>query len=210
MRNVNVGGTVRGIALVVAMTWTLLLLGCASEYNQIYRAPPNSAVVVPDQYELHFVETDDEGWLWNAAQAQEAMDSIEDGAAHVDTYVLVFVHGWHHSAGCCDDNVAGFRETLRRLNAELRLPVTGGGAGGASNGPGAVSFDWCVCGLAGPVAAELLGLLYFLGAEECGGAGGADGCARVFRSVEFTVSGSQCSAEWRGTEDLFGSGHLRA
>ena len=35
--------------------------------------------------------------------------------------VVTFVHGWHHSAECCDQNVEGFRQTLRQLS-EMRGP----------------------------------------------------------------------------------------
>ena len=33
--------------------------------------------------------------------------------------MLLFVHGWHHSAQCCDSNVQSFKKTLGQLRGEL-------------------------------------------------------------------------------------------
>ena len=60
-----------------------------------------------------------EGWFWDPRQAERAYSAVRDSAAAYDTIVVTFVHGWHHSAGCCDGNVEGFKETLRLLRREL-------------------------------------------------------------------------------------------
>ena len=75
-----------------------------------------------ERFDLYFVEADDEGWFWQADQANRALDAVRRSAAARNTFVLLFVHGWHHSAQCCDDNVESFKETLKRLHIELTKP----------------------------------------------------------------------------------------
>lgn len=95
----------------------LSLCGCAGfRHGQFRSANP---IAVKEGVELHFVEADDEGWFWEPPQAENTLERIARSAAERDTFVVVFVHGWHHSARCCDGNVEGFKELLRRLDVEL-------------------------------------------------------------------------------------------
>jgi hypothetical protein len=97
-----------------------LLVGCTSYGHAAYRLVDGNKPGAPDPgYSLKFVEADDEGWLWSPTQAEDAIEAVNTAAAEADTYVVLFVHGWHHSARCCDGNVEGFKETLARLHAQL-------------------------------------------------------------------------------------------
>lgn len=82
-----------------------------------------------DAYDLHFVEFDDQGRLYpnhevygvastqidsflDAVQRQVGDENSEQGAS-----VVVFVHGWKHSAKADDPNLLDFRRVLRQLNS---------------------------------------------------------------------------------------------
>jgi hypothetical protein len=107
-------------ALVVSM-----LASCANFRHQAHRV--GEQLTDPPEYALRFIEVDDEGWFWDPRQATAAVDLIEQRLRTRDTLVVTFVHGWHHCARCCDDNVEGFRETLLRLRklARERFDIVG-------------------------------------------------------------------------------------
>jgi len=94
----------------------MLLAGCSC-YHKPYRTAKPERGVAP---EVHFIEADDQGWFWNPEQGTEALQAVRDAAEAGDTVVVTFVHGWHHLAGCCDGNLAGFKEILVRLDGQLR------------------------------------------------------------------------------------------
>ena len=73
------------------------------------------------KYSLRFIESDDEGWFWDRQQALDAVQLIRDKVHERPTLVVTFVHGWHHSAECCDGNVEGFRRTLETLSTLLNV-----------------------------------------------------------------------------------------
>ena len=79
----------------------------------------------PDQqYLLGFVEFDDKGQLWDRAQMRKLLDRIAAESASQDVLMMVFVHGWKHSAKAGDENIKSFRRTLKRLSAmESQLAV---------------------------------------------------------------------------------------
>lgn len=113
----------------MARTGVLLLLcasliaaGCSSYLHKAYRSGENATVETP-AYTLQFIEADDEGWFWDPRQAQDALDLVQRKVRERNTIVLVFIHGWHHSARCCDDDLEGFKETLIRLDQRLSAPA---------------------------------------------------------------------------------------
>lgn len=110
----------RGIGLIAMVV--LMASGCPSAYHEAFRLGEKSHVATPE-YDLYFVEADDEGWFWDPAQADRAFGAITESIATSDTIVVTFVHGWHHSARCCDGNLEGFKEVLRQLHAELTKPM---------------------------------------------------------------------------------------
>jgi hypothetical protein len=106
---------VRDVTALILLTG--MLLGCSNFHHQAYRL--KHPQIQDSDYVLNFVEADDEGWFWDPSQAKSALQTIKDSADSRDTIVLVYTHGWHHSAACCDDNVEGFKEVLKRLHDEL-------------------------------------------------------------------------------------------
>src|SRR5690606_20082683 len=72
-------------------------------------------------YTLHFVEFDDQGWLYpdvpEMRKAHEQLGrAIDDVRRRLDAgervLLLVFVHGWKHSAAFDDRDVTRFRQML--------------------------------------------------------------------------------------------------
>lgn len=105
---------------IVAVAAVLLVggVGCSS-YRHCQWREGDQSVLVESDYSLAFIEMDDEGWMWNKNQVEGAMRLIRSKADERNTIVLTFVHGWHHSAECCDGNVEGFRQALKQLSANL-------------------------------------------------------------------------------------------
>ena len=89
-------------------------------------------------YALGFIELDDQGQLWNRAQIDQTLGSVDTltGKGASDYLMVVFVHGWKHSAGWSrdggcggdgsvkhnpggdeDSNVSNFRVALKELSA---------------------------------------------------------------------------------------------
>ncbi|HID81015.1 MAG TPA: alpha/beta hydrolase [Chromatiales bacterium] len=72
----------------------------------------------PDEaYTLGFIEFDDQGQLHQRSQMKAVTDHLNTQIAHDDVLIVVFAHGWKHSAAPGDDNIATLRESLRRLSA---------------------------------------------------------------------------------------------
>jgi hypothetical protein len=100
---------------VAAVALLLSAVSCSTYRHCQWRTGDPSVVDQQSQYSLSFIESDDEGWFWDRRQVDDAMAVIKAKAAERDTIVVMFVHGWHHSAECCDGNVEGFRHTLSNL-----------------------------------------------------------------------------------------------
>ncbi len=66
-------------------------------------------------YLLGFIEFDDQGQLFSRDQMWAVTGELNRLAGTRDLLMVVFVHGWKHSAAPLDGNIATLRETLRRL-----------------------------------------------------------------------------------------------
>jgi len=97
--------------------------------HYVYRGSGDAAPRRHGEYDLAFVEFDDQGWFEQRGQMEALfmrLRQIEVGArapenGHV--LILVYVHGWKHNASQCDDNVICFSRLLERmdiLERELR------------------------------------------------------------------------------------------
>ncbi len=84
---------------------------CPQQAIQQYRNPAEPQT----EYQLGFVEFDDQGQLHDRAQLNQLLDAIYKEAAENNLLLVVFVHGWKHNAAAGDDNVTNFRATLQRL-----------------------------------------------------------------------------------------------
>ncbi|MGB5464932.1 MAG: esterase [Sedimenticolaceae bacterium] len=93
---------------------------CASHALQANRDTAN-----PDKdYVLALIEFDDQGQLFDRRQMRAVLDHLFELASPEDQDLLmvVFVHGWKHSAAPGDDNIATFRRALEHLSAtETRI-----------------------------------------------------------------------------------------
>ncbi|MCU7810825.1 MAG: esterase [Candidatus Thiodiazotropha sp. (ex Notomyrtea botanica)] len=119
---------------IILLFMALLLGGCAK--HQLYRsalticegvdteqtcaqhamARESSAGQAEDDYLLAFIEFDDQGQLFSREQMRAVTDELNRMTASDDLLMVVFVHGWKHSAAPNDSNIHTFRETLRRLS----------------------------------------------------------------------------------------------
>lgn len=112
---------------IIGLALAALLAGCVS--NEQYRTsyePCNmaqktaecrkSSLEQTDEYLLGFVEFDDQGWFWDRKQADVLIDRLlKKDALDSGLLMVVYVHGWRHNASFDDDNVASFREALKRI-----------------------------------------------------------------------------------------------
>lgn len=110
--------------LICALLMAAAVSGC-SFGHQPYREGHNASQSPSPRadFDLRFIEADDEGWFWEPAQATSTLSFVSKTAAEQDTLVVLFVHGWHHGASCCDGNLEGFKEVLSRLRRELNQPM---------------------------------------------------------------------------------------
>src|SRR5688572_6332937 len=100
------------IRLWAAMTLLLLAAGGCTR-PQLYR--PDS-IVHRENYDVAFVEFDDQGELWSPAQVVAAHRLIQETAASENGIILnVFIHGWGHNASPDDGNVAGLESFLDQI-----------------------------------------------------------------------------------------------
>ena len=67
-------------------------------------------------YLLGFIEFDDQGQLWSRMQMHSVLDKVRQEAASHEMLMVVFVHGWKHSAAPGDKNINTFRGILARLS----------------------------------------------------------------------------------------------
>lgn len=70
-----------------------------------------------ESYTLGFIEFDDQGQLHDRSQMKAVVDQLYTQIANGDVLMVVFAHGWKHSAAPGDDNIVTFRQSLRRLSA---------------------------------------------------------------------------------------------
>lgn len=68
-------------------------------------------VTKPVPFSMNFVEIDEQGMLASRAQAEAAIAHASQDEPD-GSYVVVFVHGWHHNASSTDGNVQGFYDAL--------------------------------------------------------------------------------------------------
>lgn len=114
---------------------TIILIGLlaltACSFNGQYRTelspcqvtgdtPCNSAAIqqlktAVGEYQLGYIEFDDQGQLRQREQMLAVIDHMGREAAKNDVILTVFVHGWHHNAAPDDGNVTEFNRLLAKL-----------------------------------------------------------------------------------------------
>lgn len=68
-----------------------------------------------NRYLLGFIEFDDQGQLWDRRQMSGVVDKLAHEAGTKELLMVVFVHGWKHSAAPGDENIQTFRDVLAQL-----------------------------------------------------------------------------------------------
>lgn len=115
-------------------------------------------------YTLFFAEFDDQGWAYgDGRQMEEILAQVKDklerqrrpvhpcvNAGRSTVHLIIYVHGWKHTAAYDDDNVANFRNVVREaataecdLRAATQSEVVGiyvGWRGRPTQTPKAVDF----------------------------------------------------------------------
>lgn len=99
--------------------------GCPLDANTAQACADATPEIDKDNdFTLHYVEFDDQGWLHHERhgdaekQLDELMKSLRDKAEkNPNLAVVVYVHGWKHNAGFDDENVMRFRRVLRGIKA---------------------------------------------------------------------------------------------
>jgi hypothetical protein len=75
-----------------------------------------------NRYLLGFIEFDDQGQLWDRKQMADVLGKLEREAGTKELLMVVFVHGWKHSAAPGDENIETFRKALAQLSdSEARI-----------------------------------------------------------------------------------------
>lgn len=74
-------------------------------------------------YLLGFIEFDDQGQVFDRGQMNDVVTQLDERAGMQDLLMVVFVHGWKHSAAPGDGNIGTFRGELARLS-ELESAIS--------------------------------------------------------------------------------------
>lgn len=69
-----------------------------------------------NRYLLGFIEFDDQGQLWDRQQMSGVVGKLAEEAGTKEVLMVVFVHGWKHSAAPGDGNIQTFRQVLAQLS----------------------------------------------------------------------------------------------
>jgi hypothetical protein len=121
------------LGLICFVLTALLTVGCArnrpfrTDFNPYSKPHPeedslNRAVIeMAPEYNLGFVEFDEEGWFWNPDQAKKVEEMLASATENEGTnsnkaIILLFVHGWKNNAAYNCSNVVMLRKTLVEIN----------------------------------------------------------------------------------------------
>lgn len=92
-------------------TCTFAQEGDCAEHAIQHTAPGQN-----NEHYLSFVEYNDQGQLRHREQMQAVLDNYYTLASKDDVLLIVFVHGWHHSAEPGDNNIQKFRSLLAKIS----------------------------------------------------------------------------------------------
>ncbi|MGH8677862.1 MAG: hypothetical protein ACREUQ_05860 [Burkholderiales bacterium] len=132
-------------SLITTLVAATALAACTplTQYRTTYEVCVSDTLPPPAQCETHalqqlpardgsrfllgFIEFDDQGQLWDRKQMWAVLDKFAAESASKDLLMVVFVHGWKHSAAPYDPNIETFRSVLAELSgAEKQISgVTG-------------------------------------------------------------------------------------
>ena len=113
--------------VLIVLSLSVLLGACA--HNKIYRSESGNCIsesldncenyaiahyfpTTSKEFHLGFIEYDDQGQLRDREQMNVVLDTYSQISGSDDVVVVVFVHGWQHSAAPGDSNVESFKKLL--------------------------------------------------------------------------------------------------
>jgi len=122
--------------VLIVLLLSVLLGACA--HNKIYRGElsncisdsldncENHAIThyfpnTDKEFHLGFVEYDDQGQLRDREQMKKVLDTYSTISGSDDVSVVVFVHGWQHSAAPGDSDVESFKQVLAQVSQSETL-----------------------------------------------------------------------------------------
>jgi hypothetical protein len=73
-----------------------------------------------NSFDIGILEFTEWGGLWSEAQRKMVIEKVREIAEEQGATVIVYAHGWHHSARWNDTNLVSFRHVLRFLAARGR------------------------------------------------------------------------------------------
>jgi len=117
--------------VLIVLSLSVLLSACA--HNAIYRGElsncisdssddcENHAIThyfpnTDKEFHLGFIEYDDQGQLRDREQMRKVLDTYSTITGTDDVIVVVFVHGWQHTAAPGDSNVESFKQLLAGIS----------------------------------------------------------------------------------------------
>lgn len=118
--------------LALIILFIVTASGC-SFYHKELRA--NNNIDNNDKYMLHVLELDDFGSWWDVKKAQNTLDSIDNLSSQKDTYVVIFIHGWHNNADMDNHNYNDFKAALGNIHDVLAKKYPNNGKGEFAGGP---------------------------------------------------------------------------
>lgn len=75
-----------------------------------------------NRYLFGFIEFDDQGQLWDRKQMWDVVGKLAEETGTKELLMVVFAHGWKHSAAPGDGNIDTFRNVLAQLtDAEVEI-----------------------------------------------------------------------------------------
>ncbi len=117
--------------VLVVLSLSALLGACA--HNKIYHSELSNCISdsldncedyavtqyfpnTDKEFHLGFIEFDDQGQLRDREQMNVVLDTYSQISSSDDVTVIVFVHGWQHSAAPDDSNVESFKQLLAEVS----------------------------------------------------------------------------------------------
>jgi hypothetical protein len=86
---------------------------------------PHSVEIHPE-FELAFVEFDDQGRFWDRGQLELLEKTLQAANEDRETSgpaIVIFAHGWRHGCDVCDQNVTCFRTFLKQIYSDSSSAV---------------------------------------------------------------------------------------
>lgn len=74
-------------------------------------------------YSLGFIEFDDQGQLWSPEQSKNVLSYMSEQAISNEVLMIVYVHGWKHSAKLGDDNIGVLKDLLESISSQEKALV---------------------------------------------------------------------------------------